>query len=118
MARCPQCKEPVSQFAAGCAICGADLDAARRTRASRRRPTLPHVAAVPQSLLVGVVMALLTLLAPIVGVLITLLVIRRENATRQRPLRAALWVVAAAGIVLIGNPATRFGGVLVYVNGA
>jgi hypothetical protein len=27
--RCPQCKEPVSPFAAGCAVCGADLDAQR-----------------------------------------------------------------------------------------
>ncbi len=114
MARCPQCKEHVSQFAAGCAICGADLDAVGRTRASRRRIALPQV---PQDLLVGVVMTLLTLISPIVGVLLTLLVIRRENATRQRPLRVVLWLVVAAGIVLIGNPATRFGGVLVYVNG-
>ena len=52
-----------------------------------------------------------------VGVLLTLLVIRRENATRQRPLRVVLWLVVAAGIALIGNPATRFGGVLVYVPG-
>jgi hypothetical protein len=27
--RCPNCKEPVSPFAAGCAICGADLDTHR-----------------------------------------------------------------------------------------
>jgi hypothetical protein len=27
--RCPNCKEPVSPFAAGCAICGADLDTKR-----------------------------------------------------------------------------------------
>jgi len=27
--RCPNCKEPVSPFAAGCAICGADLDTQR-----------------------------------------------------------------------------------------
>ena len=27
--RCPNCKEPVSPFAAGCAICGTDLDTAR-----------------------------------------------------------------------------------------
>lgn len=30
--RCPNCKEPVSPFAAGCAICGADLDTARWDR--------------------------------------------------------------------------------------
>jgi hypothetical protein len=27
--RCPNCKEPVSPFAAGCARCGADLDPQR-----------------------------------------------------------------------------------------
>jgi hypothetical protein len=27
--RCPNCREPVGPFAAGCAICGADLDTKR-----------------------------------------------------------------------------------------
>ena len=27
--RCPNCKEPVSPFAAGCAVCGTDLDTRR-----------------------------------------------------------------------------------------
>jgi hypothetical protein len=27
--RCPKCREPVSPFAAGCAICGTDLDTKR-----------------------------------------------------------------------------------------
>ena len=27
--RCPNCREPVSPFAAGCAVCGADLDTKR-----------------------------------------------------------------------------------------
>ena len=27
--RCPNCKEPVSPFAAGCAVCGTDLDTKR-----------------------------------------------------------------------------------------
>ncbi len=39
--RCPNCGEPISPFAAGCAICGADLEAERTRRASRRRPALP-----------------------------------------------------------------------------
>ena len=30
--RCPNCKEPVSPFAAGCAVCGADLDTKRWDR--------------------------------------------------------------------------------------
>lgn len=36
---CPDCGERVSPFAAGCAICGADLDAHRRRLAER-----PHLA--------------------------------------------------------------------------
>jgi hypothetical protein len=41
--RCPNCREPVSQFAAGCAVCGTDLQAARTELAERRakRPHLP-----------------------------------------------------------------------------
>jgi hypothetical protein len=40
--RCPSCREPVSPFAAGCAICGADLEAARAQLAARRRVELPR----------------------------------------------------------------------------
>jgi hypothetical protein len=40
--RCPSCGEHVSPFAAGCAICGADLEAARARLASRRRVELPR----------------------------------------------------------------------------
>jgi predicted amidophosphoribosyltransferase len=39
--RCPNCGEPVSAFAAGCALCGAELDPRRaqgpRTIAERMR---------------------------------------------------------------------------------
>jgi hypothetical protein len=40
--RCPSCREPVSPFAAGCAICGADLEEARARLAGRRRVELPR----------------------------------------------------------------------------
>ena len=39
---CPNCGATVSQFAAGCAICGEDLIAARQL-AERRREALPSV---------------------------------------------------------------------------
>jgi hypothetical protein len=43
ISRCPNCREPVSQFAAGCAVCGTDLQAARAELMERRakRPHLP-----------------------------------------------------------------------------
>jgi hypothetical protein len=40
VSRCPQCGEPVSAFAAGCAICGADLEAERARRAARGHPAV------------------------------------------------------------------------------
>jgi hypothetical protein len=45
LTKCPQCGERASPFAAGCALCGADLDAARRAgRGSGRRGfELPRV---------------------------------------------------------------------------
>lgn len=43
---CPECGSPVSQFAAGCVICGANLTAARRARESSRR-SLPSIAGRP-----------------------------------------------------------------------
>jgi hypothetical protein len=42
--KCPDCGSTVSQFAAGCAICGADLVAARQAR-ERRRQALPSLTA-------------------------------------------------------------------------
>jgi hypothetical protein len=47
--RCPSCGSTVSQFAAGCAICGADLTAARRDRAQRRTvASIPAVQRLPR----------------------------------------------------------------------
>ena len=40
--RCPNCGSPVTPFAAGCAICGEDLEAARARLATRRRIELPR----------------------------------------------------------------------------
>ena len=43
ISKCPKCREPVSPFAAGCAICGTNLEAARAELAAKRarRPSLP-----------------------------------------------------------------------------
>jgi hypothetical protein len=50
---CPQCGERVSAFAAGCAVCGAELDPQRADRAAglrakaasawRAKPRLPRI---------------------------------------------------------------------------
>ncbi|HEY5317795.1 MAG TPA: hypothetical protein VIJ20_07435 [Solirubrobacteraceae bacterium] len=38
---CPNCGQTVTPFAAGCAVCGTDLEAARAARSARRRIELP-----------------------------------------------------------------------------
>jgi hypothetical protein len=70
ISRCPRCHEPVSQFAAGCAVCGTDLQAARSELAARRakRPHLPG--AVPRlgddALRIGVTV-LAAVFSPLMG---------------------------------------------------
>ena len=73
--RCPSCGERVSPFAAGCALCGADLDPRRHTR-SHRRPVLPrgrwsagsHPAG--GDVLAVLVLVLVTLFAPLIGLIV------------------------------------------------
>ena len=68
----------MTPFAAGCAICGADLETWRRERTARReskripRPQLPSGIAGGRSgeILFGVAMAVLALFAPPLGVLL------------------------------------------------
>jgi hypothetical protein len=73
ISRCPKCREPVSQFAAGCAVCGTDLQAARAELAERRarRPQLPG--AVPRlgddAIRIGVTV-LAALFSPLMGALL------------------------------------------------
>ena len=72
--KCPTCGEPVSPFAAGCAICGADLVAARSELAAKRErsPVVRAGRHVPAVSFGGdgfqvAVAVLLALFAPILG---------------------------------------------------
>ena len=73
MNKCPSCGATVSQFAAGCAICGEDLVAARRRREGRRE-ALPSVE-LPgwlselsgTDILLGVVLMICAIGFPVVG---------------------------------------------------
>jgi hypothetical protein len=73
MNKCPTCREPVSPFAAGCAICGTNLEAARAELAAKRarRPSLPGPIRLGDDAVrigVGVVAAVF---APVMGALLT-----------------------------------------------
>lgn len=113
MARCPTCKEPVSQFAAGCAVCGTDLEDHRRQATTGRRlpaaPSLPRLPGVPDALLTVVFVAVVVLAFPLFGLLLVGLVLHRERMTSQGPMRAALFALAGAGLVFLLSPETRYG---------
>jgi len=101
MAQCPECKEPVSQFAAGCAVCGFDLEGHRRQRVERRqvpgvgrRPRLP---AVPEDVVTFVLIAIAILALPILGLVLAGLAIHRQRMSTQGPLRVALYALVLVG---------------------
>jgi hypothetical protein len=71
--KCPNCGSAVSQFAAGCAICGEDLVAARR-RVEQRREALPSLNALSwfpritaSDAVFGVLVIICAFAVPIVG---------------------------------------------------
>jgi hypothetical protein len=73
ISKCPTCREPVSPFAAGCAICGTNLEAARAELAAKRarRPSLPGPIRLGDDAVrigVGVIAAVF---APVMGALLT-----------------------------------------------
>ena len=112
--RCPQCGEPVSQFAAGCAICGAD--APREGPGEGRRRALPRLelagrAGTDRATTAAIVaiLVLLALAAPLVGLVVALVVVRDRNRagdTRIRNVAAALALVSACVLLV---PQLRFG---------
>ena len=73
ISKCPNCREPVSPFAAGCAICGTNLEAARAelTAKRARRPSLPGPIRLGDDAVrigVGVIAAVFS---PLMGALLT-----------------------------------------------
>jgi hypothetical protein len=103
--RCPGCGEPVSPFAAGCAICGTDLEAARVRHAGRRLPALaprrlPRVETGldPVHVAIAVVVAIA---APPFGLLLSLFwAVQRHRAgePRMAVVMLAVALVSAAGL--------------------
>ena len=110
--RCPECGEPVSAFAAGCAICGADLERHRAEEAARRarRPAVPAPAvrlpSVDDDWLMLGLTAVLVLFAPLFGLILAVIGARDPRRANHRT-----WLLALAGIavLIMVLPATRYG---------
>jgi hypothetical protein len=92
--RCPNCGEPVSAFAAGCAICGADLEAARRKqernpvlRVQRGAGALRPAPGVWTNVLLVAVLVLFALFFSLLGLLLSALIAYDRNRNGQLAMR-------------------------------
>lgn len=108
VSKCPNCGQPVSAFAAGCAVCGADLEAERARRAAQRSfelPRLPGIAGVGGIDWAHVVIALLlaVALSPI-GLLLALYWAFRANRYGETAMVIVMVVVAAVAVAAILDP--------------
>lgn len=106
---CPRCGSTVSQFAAGCAICGADLERHRRspgarlTRTVRTSPLPRWGSELGERVLLTVILVALALFAPLYGFLFSMLVAWDRNRRGQRAARnIALACVLLAALSFLG----------------
>ncbi len=112
--RCPECGEPVSTFAAGCAICGADLELHRR-ELEARRAALPQVPASARALpgaglrvdahvvLVAFVLAA-TLISPFIALIMAAVGAQDRHRNGQIGQRNLFIALAAANLALAFVP--------------
>jgi hypothetical protein len=110
--RCPQCGEPVTPFAAGCAICGADLEAHRAAQAERRQLAVPVPAVrLPYDWWLFLGTAVAALLMPILGLILAYFAGRDRTGAE----RTFFIVMGVVSIAMLAVPALRYGALqLVY----
>src|SRR5947209_4402495 len=107
LTNCPKCGSVVTPFAAGCAICGLNLDAerARRERAQVTLPSPPRLSGELRgsALLVSIV-ALLVVFASFVGILLAAYCAYDRNRRGEHMTRNVLIALALAGVAFTLNP--------------
>lgn len=116
---CPNCGTTVTQFAAGCAVCGFDLDAAR-AGAAERGPTLGDRAASlrPGSLsthtfrqdafVVGVIV-LLVVFIPLIGAALAAWTAYDRHRSSDERIRTVALALLAVAVVFLAVPELRYG---------
>ena len=114
--RCPGCGEPVSVFAAGCAVCGVDLERHRR-ELEERRLELPRVPRAARRsplrfdahfALVALVL-LATLLSPFLALIMAAVGAQDRHRNGQIGQRNLFIALAAVNLALTFLPELRFG---------
>jgi hypothetical protein len=112
---CHNCGEPVSQFAAGCAICGADLSAQRA-----RTPTGPSLAGHvrPPNWLATergktaallTVLVLMVLVSPLLCLILGAMAVVDRNRRGDFLVRNVIVALMVVDVGLLFIPALRFG---------
>jgi hypothetical protein len=110
--KCPNCGEAVSPFAAGCAICGTDLEAARAQLAAKRarRPQLPGLRLGDDGVRIGVGV-LAAVFAPVMGALLTGYFAYDAEQNGRRGLRNVMIVLLGFSVVGVFAYAKLWGGI-------
>ena len=106
--RCPNCGTSVSQFAAGCAICGEDLVAARSRREQRYdavperlRPSswLPRMSG--GEIVLGALLILIALFMPVIGICIAALYAYFNHQSGEVLVRNLALAAMALGLIVL-----------------
>jgi hypothetical protein len=110
ISKCPNCKEPVSPFAAGCAICGYDLVAARTERAQRSAwmDRIPTINFGDDWVVFGLCL-LLALGAPVVGFIFGAFLAWRADEDGDTRRRNLMFVVIAVAAIQMATGYGLFG---------
>jgi hypothetical protein len=115
---CPNCGATVTPFAAGCAVCGTDLEAWRKQQAARTRvPSmrLPTVDLGAPAFLTGrdsaliAVLWLLALLSPILCVILAIFGARERHLEGRETARNIVAALGALAVLTLFVPALRYG---------
>jgi hypothetical protein len=114
--RCPGCGEPVSVFAAGCAICGTDLEQHRREIAERRidLPQVPRPArrarfGIDAHVALVALVLLATLLSPFLALIMAAVGAQDRHRNGQTGQRNLFIGLAILNLALTFVPALRLG---------
>jgi hypothetical protein len=109
----------VSQFAAGCAVCGYDLEAARREAAARgptigdrlaaARPGWLRSPTARQDLFVVALTVVLIVFFPLIGLGLAAWTAYDRHRNGDHRMRNAALALLAAAIVLLAVPDLRYG---------
>ena len=97
--KCPRCGEPVTPFAAGCAICGADLSEVQ-AKQGPRAPQLPRVG--NDGIRIGIAF-LLAVAAPFLGIAAAAFFAWQFDNEGNVRLRNVMFGALALSVVLLGT---------------